>query len=46
MNGKETDKIIAAGIMIEKLIIERENILKKQESGPASVSNSKAQGNC
>ena len=32
INGKGTDKIIAAGIMIEKRIIERENILKQQEA--------------
>ena len=45
-NGKETDKIIAAGILIEKRIIERENILKQQESGWTSISNSTAPGNC
>ena len=46
INGNETDKIIAPGTMIEKRIIERENILKKQEAGQSYISNSTAPGNC
>ena len=46
INGNETDKITAAGVLIEKRIVERENIIKKQEAGRTSLSNSTAPGNC
>ena len=46
INGNETDKITAAGVLIEKRIVERENIIKKQDAGRTSLSNSTAPGNC
>ena len=46
INGNETDKITTAGVLIEKRIVERENIIKKQEAGRTSLSNSTAPGNC